>query len=258
MVAQVATHYAPSRPHLDPGSAQAARTVPDLGASPAAGAVPDLGVSPTAGPSPSWPLAAVAGQGPPVRTQDGAAGTVPPWAEDGLGPAGDGEPALAVLVHTLRAAGPAGRTIGELKAATGRSRSWVYLRLGELAEAGQLTGSTAAAGAPPAPPPTAKPTTEGEDPAIVQSSMDVHPACAGAVLPPLRPWTSTWTWTWTTTHRGHQPDGRRLRQLLPLAAEVFPARRPSSIWNQRLAAGCLQPRGRRPQWRGMDKPPEAG
>jgi DNA-binding transcriptional ArsR family regulator len=69
----------------------------------------------------------------------GATGTVPPPAGDGLGPAGDGDRAVAVLVHTLRAAGPGGRTIGELKAATGMSRSWVYLRLRELADAGQIT-----------------------------------------------------------------------------------------------------------------------
>lgn len=129
MIAQVATHYAPHRPHLDPVSAQAASTIPAKDA------------LPSAGPSPSWPPAAAVSQGPPARSthQTGATGTVPPPAGDGLGPAGDGDRAVAVLIHTLRAAGPGGRTIGELKAATGMSRSWVYLRLRELADAGQIT-----------------------------------------------------------------------------------------------------------------------
>jgi hypothetical protein len=129
MITQVATHYAPHRPHLDPVSAQAASAVPAQNA------------LPSAGPSPSWPPAAAVSQGPPAWSthQTDATGTVPPPTGDGLGPAGDGDRAVAVLVHTLRAAGPGGQTIGELKAATGMSRSWVYLRLRELADAGQIT-----------------------------------------------------------------------------------------------------------------------
>jgi hypothetical protein len=139
MVTQVATHYAPHRPHLDATSAQAASAVL------AQDAARDTSWS--AGPSPSSTPAAAAAQGPPTwPTQTAAAGTVldpagtvPPPDGDGLGPAGDGDRAIAVLVHTLRAAGPTGRTIGELKAATGMSRSWVYLRLRELADAGHIT-----------------------------------------------------------------------------------------------------------------------
>jgi S-DNA-T family DNA segregation ATPase FtsK/SpoIIIE len=126
MVAQVAAHYAPHRPHLDPASAQAASAVPEQHA------------SPSAGPSPSWAPAASPGRSA-WPTQAGTTGTVPPPAGDGLDPAVDGDRALAVLIHTLRAAGPAGRTIGELKAATGMSRSWIYLRLRELTDTGEIT-----------------------------------------------------------------------------------------------------------------------
>jgi hypothetical protein len=139
MIAQVAAHYAPHRPHLDLISAQAASAVL------AQDAARDTSWS--AGPSPFLTPAAAAAQGPPTwPTQAAAAGTVldppgsvPPPDGDGLGPAGDGDRAIAVLVHTLRAAGPTGRTIGELKAATGMSRSWVYLRLRELADAGHIS-----------------------------------------------------------------------------------------------------------------------
>jgi len=125
MVIQVAAHYALHRPHLDLISAQAASAVPAQDPSPSAGPSPSW--APAAGPRRSaWPTQAAAAIVP-----------VPPRAVPSL--AGDGDRALAVLIHALRAAGPAGRTIGELKAATGMSRSWVYLRLRELVEANRVT-----------------------------------------------------------------------------------------------------------------------
>jgi DNA segregation ATPase FtsK/SpoIIIE, S-DNA-T family len=144
MVAQVADHYAPHRPHLHPASAQAAGGDQDT-------SEPSQPPSPS---SSSRPQGAMAGVGPvdrpgltaPAGTVPAVIGTVPPPTGDGAGPAepvpglaGDSDRALQLLVDSLRAAGPAGRTIGELKAATGMGRSWVYLRLRELVDAGQVT-----------------------------------------------------------------------------------------------------------------------
>jgi hypothetical protein len=140
MVAQVAAHYAPHRPHLHPAADQAA-----------GGGDQDTPPSPQPSPS-SRPPAATAGLGQLDHPGPAAATgtvpavirTVPPTTGDDVaapvpGLAGDSDRALQLLVSSLRAAGSAGRTIGELKAATGMGRSWIYLRLRELVDAGQVT-----------------------------------------------------------------------------------------------------------------------
>jgi DNA segregation ATPase FtsK/SpoIIIE, S-DNA-T family len=137
MVAQVAAHYTPYRPHLHPASAQAA----DGG---------DQDTSPRPSPSSRPPAATpVAGQldhpGPAAATGTVPAvtGTVPPSGDGVVEPfpglADDSDRAVQLLFGSLRAAGSAGRTIGDLKAATGMGRSWIYLRLRELVDAGQVT-----------------------------------------------------------------------------------------------------------------------
>lgn len=136
MVSQVAAHYAPYRPNLHPDAAHAS-------------AVPDRDTSSQSSPSsppapyaltldrPAWPATAVDNRpvpGPPpdlpspIRNSNSTAG-----------PTEDADRALQILIRTLQGAGPAGRTIGELKTATGMSRSWVYLRLSELVDAGAAT-----------------------------------------------------------------------------------------------------------------------
>jgi DNA segregation ATPase FtsK/SpoIIIE, S-DNA-T family len=137
MVSQVAAHYAPCRPNLHPDAAHAASAVPHQDTSSQS--------SPSSPPSPSvltldrpaWLTTAVDGRpvpGPfpalpsPIRDSNSTAR-----------PAEDSDRALQILVRTLQGAGPAGRTIGELKTATGMSRSWVYLRLSELVDAGAAT-----------------------------------------------------------------------------------------------------------------------
>ena len=54
------------------------------------------------------------------------------WAAD---EAGGGDPEVARLLAVLANAGPAGLTATELVVATGRQKTWVYARLGDLQQA---------------------------------------------------------------------------------------------------------------------------
>jgi DNA segregation ATPase FtsK/SpoIIIE, S-DNA-T family len=135
MVAQVAAHYAPYRPHLHPDAAHAAGTVPDQDTYPPSRPSPSSPPAPPTLDWPAWPTPTIDG-----RPVPGPSPAFPSPTRDGTaGPTEDSDRARQILLRTLRAAGPAGRTIGELKTATGMSRSWVYLRLGELVDAGHAT-----------------------------------------------------------------------------------------------------------------------
>jgi DNA-binding IclR family transcriptional regulator len=55
-----------------------------------------------------------------------------------VGEAADGDPEVAGLLAVLANAGPAGLTAVELVVATGRQKTWVYDRLGDLQQASRV------------------------------------------------------------------------------------------------------------------------
>jgi hypothetical protein len=125
MVERLARAYSGRRPRLDPGSEQAAglRGSPPL--SPPAGPPP----SPLHGPLPAHPA------GPPRSPLDSPAERPP--AGPPPSPAGERDP-VAILLDALEAAGERGATVAELAVAVGMRKTWVYDRLGELADAGRV------------------------------------------------------------------------------------------------------------------------
>jgi hypothetical protein len=111
-VHQLAAHHAHSSARLDTVSAQAAAH------------------HPTAHPRPGDdPPPPPAGDDHPDPTPPSPGGWTPPEM-------GDGDPEVARLLAVLANAGPAGLTVIELVVATGRQKTWVYDRLGDLQQAG--------------------------------------------------------------------------------------------------------------------------
>jgi S-DNA-T family DNA segregation ATPase FtsK/SpoIIIE len=111
-VHQLAAHHAHTRVGLDALSAQA-------GAQPSV-AHPSLG-----GTQPPPPTGGTRGDPEPPPSRGWA-------AEEAAG----GDPDVARLVAVLGNAGPAGLTVAELVVATGRQKTWIYDRLGDLQQAG--------------------------------------------------------------------------------------------------------------------------
>jgi S-DNA-T family DNA segregation ATPase FtsK/SpoIIIE len=113
MIARTVNRYGgPQRTRLDPDSARAA------------------GVPRAHAPSAdSTPPARPAGQPWPPADPAGTPTVVVP------GPAPN---PVQILLEVLAAAGPTGRTIGELVTLTGMSRSWLYARLRELTASGRV------------------------------------------------------------------------------------------------------------------------
>jgi S-DNA-T family DNA segregation ATPase FtsK/SpoIIIE len=115
-VHQLAAHHALTPVGLDALSAQAAAHQPAPRPRPGGTQPPP----PTGGGHPDPPQVASGG-----------------WAAGGwaAGEAGGGDPEVARLLAVLANAGPAGLTATELVVATGRQKTWVYARLGDLQQA---------------------------------------------------------------------------------------------------------------------------
>jgi hypothetical protein len=113
-VHQLAAHHAHTSARLDVVSAQAAAR------------------QPAAQPRPGG------AQPPPPAAGDYADSRQPGPGGWAAAQAGDGDPEVARLLAVLANAGPAGLTVTELVVATGRQKTWVYDRLADLQQAGQV------------------------------------------------------------------------------------------------------------------------
>jgi DNA segregation ATPase FtsK/SpoIIIE, S-DNA-T family len=113
-VHQLAAHHAHTPGRLDAASAQAAARHPAIHPRPGGDSPP-----PPAGGDHADPVALSPG------------GWAPPEAAAS-------DPEVARLLAVLANAGPAGLTVTELVVATGRQKTWVYDRLAELQQAGQV------------------------------------------------------------------------------------------------------------------------
>jgi hypothetical protein len=115
-VHQLAAHHAHSSARLDPVSAQAAARHPTA--------------HPRPGNDPPPPPAGGGHLGDPLPPGPGG------WA---VGEVDAGDSEVARLQAVFANAGPAGLTVTELVAATGRQKTWVYDRLVDLQQTGLVT-----------------------------------------------------------------------------------------------------------------------